>query len=498
MATKVNDIMTVMASGTVSGMKAQKEQKAAQAFNSFLDSATRGSVNTNIGKGLDDGQSVKKDAATNQNADKRSNAGSQKSSNDAKATVRSDQKTDAAQSKTEMAQTNQTMDEEKAIAEQDASVLEAISAMLGMTPQQLETALQQFDQQIKEIVAEGLGISLESLEQMMQQLDLSAADLLESNNLMNVIVQSNGLEDAGAVLTNETLFQQFKDINQELSFAVNDFVQEQPVSAEQLQQLMQPENRMPQLIVTAEAAPQLEATVPIQMEEQDAESVMQPIDGNSTAQETDASLLTVADDKHKFTRQDFAESEQHFNHNAAMGTQTAQQIVSNIAEAAAETVYASADMEEIVNQIVEQIKLQFHADSTSMEMQLNPESLGKVHLQVIVKEGAVTAQIAVENEAVRHALESQAITLKENMNNQGVKVEAIEVTIASHEFERNLQQENNPNQQAYEQEQAAAARRRVNLNLDALEEEDLQQMTEAESLERKIMIESGNRISFQA
>ena len=42
--------------------------------------------------------------------------------------------------------------------------------------------------------------------------------------------------------------------------------------------------------------------------------------------------------------------------------------------------------------------------------------------------------------------------------------------------------------------------RRMNLNLNADDwsEEDIQDMSDAEALERKIMLESGNRMSIQA
>lgn len=67
-----------------------------------------------------------------------------------------------------------------------------------------------------------------------------------------------------------------------------------------------------------------------------------------------------------------------------------------------------------------------------MEMQLYPEHLGKVGIQVVAKDGAVTAQISAETEAVKKILEAQLSSLKENLNNQGLKIENVEVVIASH------------------------------------------------------------------
>lgn len=49
------------------------------------------------------------------------------------------------------------------------------------------------------------------------------------------------------------------------------------------------------------------------------------------------------------------------------------------------------------------------------------------------------AHIVTENEQVKKALENQVNTLKETLENQGVKVESVEVTVQTHEFENNQQ-----------------------------------------------------------
>ena len=54
------------------------------------------------------------------------------------------------------------------------------------------------------------------------------------------------------------------------------------------------------------------------------------------------------------------------------------------------------DAKDVIRQVVEEIKLTVKADNTSFEMQLNPEHLGKINLQVAAKNGVVTAQIATE------------------------------------------------------------------------------------------------------
>lgn len=160
---------------------------------------------------------------------------------------------------------------------------------------------------------------------------------------------------------------------------------------------------------------------------------------------------------------------------------------------------SQVDTQNIIRQINDYMRLNVSGPETSLEMQLNPANLGRVGINISVREGAVTAQIAVENATVKQALESQMVTLRENMNNQGLKVEAVEVTIASHEFEQNLengaptgQQQSQPGGEGRQNE------RNRNINLQDLTAEGLEEMPEEQQLAARIMKDNGNSMDLQA
>ena len=67
---------------------------------------------------------------------------------------------------------------------------------------------------------------------------------------------------------------------------------------------------------------------------------------------------------------------------------------------------------DIVNQVIDQIKLSSGRELTSIEVMLNPERLGSVHVMVTAKNGILSAQIAAQNEQVKTALENQVTALK--------------------------------------------------------------------------------------
>ena len=127
-------------------------------------------------------------------------------------------------------------------------------------------------------------------------------------------------------------------------------------------------------------------------------------------------------------------------------------------------------------------------------MQLNPEHLGSLHIRLSSKQGNVTAQFVVQNEAVRAALEMQMIQLKENFAEQGIKVDAVEVTVESHAFNQNMQQSNEQNAQAEAQARKTSPRS-INLLNDNWAEEEL---TEEEQLVAEMMEANGNTVDYMA
>lgn len=152
-------------------------------------------------------------------------------------------------------------------------------------------------------------------------------------------------------------------------------------------------------------------------------------------------------------------------------------------------------MADIIEQIANHVKISFSLEGTTMEMQLNPENLGKIYLNISEKEGVIRAQLAAQNEMVKEALETQMVELRQNLNQQGIKVDAIEVTVATHEFEQNLDGQAKQEEQAGEQmeQNQKKARRSLNLNdLDGLSG----LMSEEEELVAKIMRDNGNQVDL--
>jgi flagellar hook-length control protein FliK len=151
--------------------------------------------------------------------------------------------------------------------------------------------------------------------------------------------------------------------------------------------------------------------------------------------------------------------------------------------------------QEIMDQILDYMKVQLKPEMDQLEMQLHPESLGTLRIQLTAREGEVTAQFHVQNESVKAAIEGQLTILKDTLKEQGVKVEAVEVTVESHAFESNLWQGQERNTGESYQGNKKTPRR---INLNSLDEEGLEAADEEERLAAEIMKANGGTVDYTA
>jgi flagellar hook-length control protein FliK len=102
----------------------------------------------------------------------------------------------------------------------------------------------------------------------------------------------------------------------------------------------------------------------------------------------------------------------------------------------------------------------------------------------------MTAQFVVQNEISKEAIEGQLHTLRETLNQQGIKVEAIEVTVSAYSFEQNGQQTS--------EDQAEAQKNNSGKHITLEEAMNMTESPEEESVTEDILGISGSRIDYTA
>lgn len=291
---------------------------------------------------------------------------------------------------------------------------------------------------LQNTIQDNLGITEEELNKAMDNLGFTAADLLNPDNLKLLALQLNGKEDITQALTDEGLANTIKELVQ----AVETFKTIQGVtSPEKLNELIKnppvPQDTLP---VTPQVAEETMTKVP-----------EQPIhiqdDADNGTNEIKVEVFKTQD---KNSQSESAENgsskDTHDGQPDIKTTSPIDLLVQNLAIKGnedslnfTEQIANVRQMQNITNQIVDQIKIMIKPEQTSMELQLNPESLGKINLSVVAKDGIMTAHFTAQNEMVKEAIESQIQILKDNLNNQGLKVESIEVTVSNFSFEQSNQ-----------------------------------------------------------
>ena len=382
---------------------------------------------------------------------------------------------------------------EQETGEIPAEKLEEVMEVLG-------TAAMDLMQQI----ADTFGISMEELESTMQELGMEIPDVLDQGKLGELILQLGGAQDAYALVTDGELYEDYQELMGSLEEMLQTATEELNISPEQLKEAIQPEvveedasREIPVEVVRetgdeVQAKPETEK--PVETEEVQEPEQAQPIvteteDRRSTEENSSQSETEADERRSEHDRSDHA-------HLAAQNFRTEQfqsQFGTQVQQTAAAPDVWGTDTQDIMRQIMDYMRIQIKPDTSSLEMQLHPESLGSLHIQIASKGGMVTANFIAQNETVRAALESQMVQLRESFEEQGVKVEAIEVTVQSHAFERNLDQGRG---QSSAQEQNQAARRtrtrKINLN-DPLETENLE---EEDALAAEMMAASGSQVDY--
>jgi flagellar hook-length control protein FliK len=311
-------------------------------------------------------------------------------------------------------------------------------------------------QQVRDMLMEILQISPEELDQLIEKYqamnaEFSPVDLLQPDTLSQLVLVNSGKTDPLSVLTDEKLANNMKQLLEAMQQIKSDVGL--PISLEQMKAILEEvkaamdfnlqdslqtqdsslqNESLTNQMVSAENTEQLETETSYQ---EDASSDLPKIivsHENSAGSQTD-----TRGDRNQ--NSDTLDQYQAFVEKLVQVTQTTQTDLSGNA-------FQVTEIRDITNQIVEHIKISIKPESTSMEMQLNPENLGKVNLTIQSKSGVMTAHFVVQNELSKEAIESQINTLRETLNQQGIKVEQIEVAVSAYAFGQNEQsdQSNQP------------------------------------------------------
>ncbi len=406
-------------------------------------------------------------------------------------------------------------------------------------------------EQFVEEIAKELGVTKEEIELAMQNLDITPLMLLQPEMLTELVVEVAGEGELLSLVTNGELLDSLNTLLGQVQDIFSQVQEELSLSPEQLQDLMQEvlkteevtletvvqseniivdgnelsENEVSdentttlsdktmenllnvskkeiQLAETKEVTDQIEITDEDQTmlsseklqtsNEEATTSGGQDGKENQFSGQNDPKLLNGQLEKETNSKNN-TEGNQGFLQNQinTLNGNTNTTMTQPVA-----TYTATTPAQQISDQMIEYIKMNVSPGVTEMEIQLQPASLGNINLQLTLRNGAVTAQFIAQNEEVKNAIEQQVVQLKTTLEEQGVKIEAVEVTIASHEFERAMEQGGQWQNDEREEQAADTTRNRRRVVLSELEDEE--ELSTEEILQVQMMKQNGTTIELEA
>ncbi len=355
----------------------------------------------------------------------------------------------------EMEKTDKVLSEEEA-KEAVEELLTKISEVMNVTPQDIQNAL--------------------------EELGMTAEELLNTENIPALVVALTEGADELSVMTNEDVFANVQEITGKVEELLADLSAKSGMSFAEIQEAM---------AKMAEHNPAAEDDV--------VYTNANPTDALTTDELATTLENSNVTDMQAVSRETTRDDRQGAANDNANNQQMtfAQTVADRLEQAVAKTDAVASSYttttESVMNQIQDAIRVFQTQDMTEMELQLHPASLGNLRIQIAAKEGVVTAVFTTENETVRAALESQLVTLKENFAQQGVKVEAVEVTVASHAFEQNLNgDESNAGEQMPEKKRGS---RRITLS-DLTADNLVEELSDEDRIVAEMMKENGNTVDY--
>lgn len=401
-----------------------------------------------------------------------------------------------------------------------------------------QKSIDEVNEKIADEVKDVLGIDDDTFANAMTALGLSPLDLLESNNLAKLVLFVNGSSDFTDLLTDENMMNQLNELSDILGnlnwedltgMSKSDFlegVEDFNAKSQTGSDVFKEDAPALAQETAVDAADSGNTSENVSAEEESATNTnnvsteKKSVQGETTVNTSDNSSdtkveVSVTKSEESSSQQSSFSSQSEDDMSEVTHDQTISEddvttdnqhtvrndFIQNLNQAVNDTVQVAKpesvrmqQMVDIVNQVVEKIKVSIGTESTSMEMQLNPEHLGKLLLNVSSKNGVMTAVFSVQSEEAKAALESQMYTLRENLELRELKVDAVEANVSDFDFSHSDQTMSGDQSKA---DNGNGKQMKFDFDDEASSEEMISN-EEKEAVRKQVMRDNGSQIDFTA
>ena len=356
-----------------------------------------------------------------------------------------------------------------------------------------EETLNAVKDEIRQVLKDVLDMDDEELDAVLASMNLNLLSLLQPENLQMFLTEATGTEPI-ELLTNSSLTDVLNQLNQNMQQILDehdldtmDWQLPQDAGNERLpMSTMEPaevsmEQKLPQDETPDVIAADTGIPVAKPGDEQPEEAGAQIWDtGFETKEETSGIQVQVETEQtgNRPANQNRNQQPDVALQNVAGNIVEQMTQAMNGVEDAQGSFYSDVQQAEIVKQVIEQIRVSFGSDTSQLEVQLYPQHLGRIQIQVMMKNGVMTAQIHAETEMAKQAIEGQLQQLKDTFQQKSIQVEAVEVSVSTSSFQQEQQRQDTTGDS-----KQSHRSRRIRMNGFDMPEEDLTEEEAEELLE---------------
>ncbi|MBZ4669156.1 MAG: hypothetical protein JG775_2308 [Defluviitaleaceae bacterium] len=318
------------------------------------------------------------------------------------------------------------------------------------------------EDEVIDALAEKTGMTEEEIESVLNELGITVFDLLLPQNLQQFLQHIHNVEDSMELLSIPNINQTYKDIMS----LFQDLKESFPI----LQNIVGSNEILKSTTINNEEMMQIDLFMEKQTQEESAQNIpttsnnvllekQSQFDTNFSQNNSDTQSqmltdeITVIDIKKDeaistnssstLSNDELEESDEigavnlnnEFVENIELNGNNIivqQNIISDgriIESTQAQINPHSVNTEQLINQMVEHIKVNITEDTTEMNLQLKPDHLGNLSLKLITERGIITAQFVAESQTVKEIIEANFNQLKDVLQEQGFLIQNLEVSV---------------------------------------------------------------------
>jgi len=285
---------------------------------------------------------------------------------------------------------------------------------------------------LMEAIASMLNITPEQLQESMKDLDLSAEDLFDFENVKLLTAEVYGLEEPTQLLLVDGAMETMSDVMATLK----DALQANP------DLLKSEENSMSENQNMMDGSTEEEMLVGLMKSQNESSS------GEGQGQEQSSD--TVLETKQELPSIDSQTTEASGGFENLLNQVMTTKTQTIVMDGQVQTIQTQITAKDVFDQIVTGMKVQVTETTSNLTLQLQPENLGKISLNLVHENGGISGQFIAESEAVKEVIEANLSQLKAQLTSQGIEVNELKITVgntAAYFTGNNEENQNSQNEQ---------------------------------------------------